>query len=80
MKKVPRKITGHPATFHVMLPERCIKSATKEGDIVLDPYMGVGTTAIACINNNRNYIGFEISTTYCDIANRRMQDVVSKIK
>ena len=80
MKKVPRKITGHPATFHVMLPERCIKSATKEGDIVLDPYMGVGTTAIACINNNRNYIGFEISTTYCDIANRRIQDVVSKIK
>jgi DNA modification methylase len=80
MKKVSRKISGHPATFHDELPRRCIISSTKEQDIVLDPFMGSGTTAIACLNTNRNFIGFEISKEYFDIAEKRVKDhAVSKL-
>ena len=75
MKKVKRKDSGHPATFHIDLPTRCILASTIEGDIVLDPYVGSGTTALASKNTNRNYIGFEISTTYCDITNIKLLDI-----
>jgi site-specific DNA-methyltransferase (adenine-specific) len=72
MKKVPRKESGHPATFHIDLPSRCILSATKEGDLIFDPFVGTGTTAIACINANRSYIGFELDTGYFNLANGRI--------
>ena len=64
MKKVPRKESGHPATFHIDLPTRCILASTNEGDIVLDPYSGTGTTCKAAKDNNRDYIGFEIGDAY----------------
>ena len=70
----------HPTQKPVALFEYLIKSYSNEGDIVLDNCIGSGTTAIACINTNRNYIGFELDTTYCDIANKRIQDIVSKIQ
>jgi site-specific DNA-methyltransferase (adenine-specific) len=44
-----------------------------DAKVVLDPFMGSGTTAIACINTNRNYIGFELDKHYCDIANERIR-------
>jgi DNA modification methylase len=44
-----------------------------EGDVVLDPFMGSGTTAIACINTNRQYIGFELDKDYYNIANERIK-------
>ena len=44
---------------------------------ILDPFMGSGTTAIACINTNRNYIGFELDAHYCDIANERIQKALA---
>jgi len=47
--------------------------ATNEGDTVLDPFMGSGTTAVACKQLQRNFIGFELSQKYVDIANRRLQ-------
>ena len=53
--------------------ERIIKTSSREGDIVLDLFMGSGTTAIACINTNRNYIGFEKDKQYYDIANQRIK-------
>ena len=62
----------HPTQKPVSLFEYLIKTYTNEGDLVLDNCMGSGTTAIACINTNRNYIGFEISKEYCDIANERI--------
>lgn len=71
-KKVPRKVSGHPATFHIDIPKRCIQASTKEGDIVLDPFMGSGTTAVAAKELNRNYLGFEITKEYIEIANRRL--------
>jgi DNA modification methylase len=42
--------------------------------VILDPFMGSGTTAIAAINENRNYIGFELSKEYCDLANERVAE------
>lgn len=74
-KKVPRRISGHPATFHVDIPKRCIQASTKEGDTVLDPFMGSGTTAVAAKELNRKYMGFEITQDYIDIANNRLKEV-----
>jgi len=45
---------------------------TKENDLILDPFMGSGTTALACLNMNRNYIGFEINQSYIDFAEKRI--------
>jgi site-specific DNA-methyltransferase (adenine-specific) len=55
------------------LIEYLIKTYTNEGETVLDNCMGSGTTAIACINTNRNFIGFELDKNYCDIANERIK-------
>lgn len=52
--------------------ERIIKVHTKENDIVLDCFMGSGTTAIACINTNRNYLGFELNKDYYELAKNRI--------
>jgi hypothetical protein len=54
----------HAATFPVELPAWFIKLFTEPGDIVLDPFMGSGTTAIACIRNDRRYIGIELVEEY----------------
>lgn len=72
MKKVLRKESGHPATFHIDLPTRCILASTNENDIVLDPYCGTGTTCKASKDNGRNYLGFEISRVYCELANKKI--------
>lgn len=74
MKKVARKVSGHPATFHIELPLRCIKAATKEGDIILDPFSGTGTTLVASKELNRNYIGFELDETYYKLAIDRIEE------
>jgi DNA modification methylase len=57
--------------------ERIVKTSSKEGGIILDPFMGSGTTAIACINTGRNYIGFELDKHYCDIANERIRKALA---
>ena len=62
------------ANFSEDLPLKALKILSDEGDIVLDPFMGSGTTAVACIKLKRNFIGFEISKEYCDIANKRIAD------
>ena len=64
--------TGHPAPFPNDLAKDMIMSFSNEGDVVLDPFMGSGTTAYECILHKRNYIGFEISSTYCEIINSRI--------
>lgn len=70
------KKIGHPAPFPVELPLRIIKLATFKNDIVYDPFMGSGITAVACKMLGRNYIGSEFSQEYCEIANNRLQSVV----
>jgi DNA modification methylase len=67
------KKIGHPAPFPVELPYRLIQLYTFEGDVVLDPFMGSGQTAIAAIKSNRNYIGYEIDPEYVELANKRIR-------
>lgn len=67
----------HPAIFPEQLANDHIISWSNENDIVLDPFMGSGTTAKMAKLNNRNYIGFEISKEYCDIAEERLKEVKS---
>ena len=57
------------ACFPESLPNMCIQLLTYEGDIVLDPFMGSGTTAVVAKRTGRNFIGFELSSNYCEIAN-----------
>ena len=64
--------TIHPTQKPVVLFEYLIKTYTNENNLVLDNCMGSGTTAIACINTSRNYIGFENNKEYFDIANKRI--------
>ena len=64
----------HPTQKPVALLEYLIKTYTNEGETVLDNTMGSGTTAIAAINTNRKYIGFELDKTYFDIAQKRIQN------
>ena len=64
----------HPAVFPEKLVCDHILSWSNEGDVVLDPFMGSGTTAKVARALGRKYIGFEISKEYCDLANKRLQD------
>ena len=71
---------SHPAAFPEALPEWFIKLFTKEGDIVLDPFLGSGTTAIVAKRMNRKYIGIEAMKEYCDIAKEELGELtVSKL-
>ena len=69
MKKI-----GHPAVYPLELPKRCIKMNTYIGDIVLDPFMGSGTTGVACKQLNRDFIGIELDEKYFKIAKERIND------
>lgn len=64
----------HPAIFPEQLAIDHILSWSNGGDLVLDPFMGSGTVAKSCLITKRNYIGFEISQEYCDIANERLSN------
>jgi len=66
--------TYHPTQKPVALFEYLIKTYTHEGELVLDNCAGSGTTAIACLRTNRNYILIEQETKYCDIANNRIAE------
>lgn len=68
----------HPTQKPVSLCEYLIQTYTNEGDVVLDNCMGSGTTGIACINTNRNFIGIELDNTYFEIAKKRIEEVRSK--
>lgn len=73
----PKERVGHPAPFPEQLANDHIISWSNDGDVVLDPFMGSGTTAKMAILNNRNYIGFEISKEYCDIAEKRIEKLMN---
>ena len=70
--------TGHPAVFPEKLAEDHILSWSVEGDTVLDPFMGSGTTAKMAMLNGRNYIGFEVNTDYYNVAKERIKKYVGK--
>lgn len=66
----------HPTQKPIALFEWLIKTYTNIEDVVLDPCMGSGTTAIACINTNRKFIGFEMSSEYFNIAKKRIKEAI----
>jgi modification methylase len=74
IRLVADKNNPHPAPFPLQLPNNFILGCTNEGDIVYDPFMGSGTTAIAALMNNRNFIGSEISKSYIDMANKKINN------
>lgn len=69
---------GHPAPYPVELPYRLIQLYTFEEDVVLDPFVGSGTTCIAAIQTNRKYIGYDLNKAYCDLAEQRISDFLQK--
>jgi len=71
---------GHPAPFPIDLPYRLIQLYSFTTDIILDPFMGSGTTAIAALKNNRNYIGFEISEEYIKLTKQRVSPYENMMK
>lgn len=73
------KRIGHPAPFPEELPNRLIKLFSFTNDIVIDPFMGSGTTAIAAIKNKRNFVGYEINEEYINLANNRILNLKEKI-
>lgn len=63
---------GHPAPFPVELPQRLIELYTYRDDLVLDPFMGSGTTAVAAVRSERHYVGFDTDASYIDLAEQRI--------
>ncbi len=66
------KRVGHPAPFPVELPERLIHMHTFEGDLVLDPFMGSGSTGVAAVRTGRHYLGFDTDPAYANAAESRI--------
>ncbi|PIU50793.1 SAM-dependent methyltransferase [Candidatus Desantisbacteria bacterium CG07_land_8_20_14_0_80_39_15] len=70
----PATKVGHPAPFPAELPYRLIQLYTFEGDVVLDPFMGSGQTAISAVKTNRDYIGYDINKEYVKLAEKRIRE------
>lgn len=68
----PARRVGHPAPFPVELPRRLIELYTFAGEVVLDPFMGSGQTAIAALKTGRHYVGYEVSAEYAALAGNRI--------
>jgi site-specific DNA-methyltransferase (adenine-specific) len=69
----------HPAVYPKYIVQELIKLLTKKGDVVLDPFVGSGTSAVAAKELGRNYIGIDINPNYCEYAEERLENVVDKI-
>lgn len=69
---------GHPAPFPEELPYRLIKLYSFKDDIILDPFMGSGTTAVAAIKTNRKFVGYDISQKYIHLAEKRVQPLLQQ--
>jgi len=71
---------GHPAPFPEELPFRLIQLYSFKDDIILDPFMGSGTTAISALKSDRKYVGYEISKEYIELAEKRIDPYKSQVK
>jgi DNA modification methylase len=71
---------GHPAPFPVELPQRLIDLYTYEGDVVLDPFMGSGTTAVAAVRAGRHYLGYDTDEAYVKAARERADAEVARVQ
>jgi len=69
---VSAKRIGHPAPFPIELPRRVIELYSFKGDVIIDPFMGSGSTCIAALDTDRRYLGIDIDQEYCDLAHDRI--------
>ncbi|MDI6854867.1 MAG: site-specific DNA-methyltransferase [Deltaproteobacteria bacterium] len=76
----PARSVGHPAPFPVELPYRLIQLYTFKDEIILDPFMGSGSTAIAALKAGRRYVGYEIDETYVNLSERRLKEFLREFK
>lgn len=72
--RASKERVNHPAQFPLEVIDRIIKACSNEGDLILDPFAGSGTTAIACVNTNRNYICIEKEEKYFNIIQERINN------
>ena len=72
-----RDKNAHPATYPISLASRCISLFTHEGELVLDPFVGSGTTLVAARDLNRNALGFDLKQEYVDLAEERLAKAVA---
>ena len=77
-KIIPRE-DQHPTVKPVELFQKAISIHSNENDVVLDPFIGSGTTAVACKMLNRRFIGFDISQNYIDIARKRIANIPQRL-
>jgi site-specific DNA-methyltransferase (adenine-specific) len=75
-----KKLGKHPTQKPVALVERCILASTQEGDFILDPFMGGGTTGVACVRNARHFVGIELDPDHARLASRRIQNHLSSLE
>lgn len=69
-----KKLYGHPTIKPLDITEKIIRNSTREGQLVLDPFMGSGTTGVACVNTDRKFIGIELDEQYFNIAENRINE------
>jgi len=80
VNKKEKSVGNHPTQKPLALLERIITATTKEGDIVLDPFNGAGTSGIACAKLNRKYVGIELDKEYLEISKRRYMKLNNAIE
>ena len=74
-----KEVWVHPTQKPLPLIAWLLKKYSKENDIIIDPFMGSGTTAVACKQLNRSFLGFEISNEYCKIIEKRLKAVPERL-
>lgn len=78
--KADKKLYGHPTIKPLDITINLVTNSSQEGDIVLDPFLGSGTTAVAAIQTGRRYIGFELDAKYFEIAQKRINETKEEYK
>ena len=79
LNQADKKKYGHPTVKPLDIVQNLITNSSEPGDVVLDPFMGSGTTAAACIATSRNYLGFELSKDYYSITQQRVAEAVDRL-
>lgn len=75
-----KKIYGHPTIKPLDITEKIVRNSSKENQLILDPFMGSGTTGVACLNMNRNFIGIELNENYFNTAKERIYKRENELK
>lgn len=73
-----KKIWNHPTIKPLDITEKIIRNSSQKDQLILDPFMGSGTTGVACVNTNRNFIGIELDENYFQIAKNRINEALKK--